>query len=206
MPLEDEELVLGCLKGDQKAWGSFVQRFSKLIYWSICQTIQKQPLGGVDELCEEVFQEVFRKLLEKEELSKLRDIKNLRKYLSVISCHAAMDKLKSLGRYEKKNISTEAAFFSNGEEAASPILNMTEESPAERTLSREKDALVAETLEGLSPKERACIEYHYLDGMTHRQIAAILGFSQDTVSTIIRRAKEKLRKNFTEKGLLDERK
>jgi RNA polymerase sigma-70 factor, ECF subfamily len=201
MALEDEELVSACLEGRKEAWDEFVGRFSKLIYWSITRTVEKQPFGGVEELCEEVFQEVFRKLLEKEELSKLRDAKNIRKFLSVIACHAAMDKLKSLGRYERKNVSPDlGSLFPDGDEIPAS-LGLEHESPADLVLSREKDALIEETLGGLSPKERSCVEMHYLDGRTHQEIGVVLGLSQDTVSTVIRRAKDKLRKDFLKKGL-----
>ncbi len=203
MALEDEELVSACLEGRKEAWDQFVGRFSKLIYWSICRTIQRQPFGGVEELCEEVFQEVFRKLLEKEELSKLRDAKNIRKFLSVISCHAAMDKLKSLSRHERKNVSSSAGPSEDGEEAPSLLLTAERGTPADLALSREKEALIAQTLGGLSPKERACVELYYLDDKTHQEISAILGFPQDTVSTVIRRAKDKLKKDFLKKGLFE---
>jgi len=201
MPLEDEELVLGCLEGKKEAWGEFVDRFAKLIHWSIRQTVQKVPLGGVDELCEEVFQELFKKLLEKDELSKLRDAKNIRKFLSVTACHAAMDKLKSLGRYERKKT---VSVFETGEDGtglSTDLCDAAEINPATEALSRERNDLIAQALESLSCKERACVEFHFLDGKTHFEIGRILGISQDTVSTVIRRTKEKLKKNFIEKGL-----
>ena len=52
----------------------------------------------------------------------------------------------------------------------------------------------------LSSKEQACFEYCYLNNKTHREIAQLLDLPQDTVSTIIRRTKEKLKNRLKQIG------
>jgi len=182
----DQELIAGCLEGRKESWDIFVERFSKLIYWGIWKVLESSSFIGRTDLAREIFQEVFETLLEKNELKKLRQAEAVRKFLTVMACHATMDKIKSLGRHERRiSISMEPDMPESGLQA----------------VSRERDLLISKTLEELTPKERLCVEWHCVDGKTHREISEILGLSQDTVSTIIRRTKEKLRKMFLEKGI-----
>lgn len=198
----DEALVNGCLEGKKESWDLFVERFSKLIHWSIRRALENTPFHGRTGIGEEIFQEVFERLIEKEELSKLREIKRLRKYLAVAACHSALDKVKHLSRAEEKLVSTEtAAGDSSADSAAPAVIDAPLEHPEDEALRKEREAVVESALDALSPKERACVEFHYMDGKTHREIGEILGVPQDTVSTIIRRTKEKLKILFLEKGL-----
>ena len=186
----DHDLISGCLEGRKGSWADFVDRFSKLIYWSIHKTLEGGSFCARKDICEDIFQEVFKRLLEKEELARLRDIQRVRKFLSVMACHATLDTIKSLKRHEKKTVPIELETF---EEKGGV--------PADFAVSKEKNEIIAGILNALPLKERACIELHYLDGRTHSEVGRILGMSQDTVSTVIRRTKEKLKTRFGEKGL-----
>ena len=184
----DQELITGCIEGQKESWDFFVDRFSKLIYWSVWRTLESSAFSARTDLAREIFQEIFEKLLEKSELNKLRQIESVRKFLTVMAARAALDKIKNLGRQEGR---------------LGDLSRLDNPEPSHQAISHERDLLIAQVIEGLSPKERRCVEWHYLDGKTHREISEVLGLSQDTVSTVIRRAKEKIRKIFLEKGLLE---
>ena len=186
--VSDQELIAGCVEGQKESWDLFVDRFSKLIYWSIWRVLDGSSFAGRADLAHEVFQDIFEKLLERNELKKLRQAQGIRKYLTVTACRATIDKVEALGRQERRFDDL------NGLNGSGPGLQV---------ISRERDRLIAQTIEGLSPKDRLCVEWHYVDGKTHREISELLGLPQDTVSSIIRRAKEKLRKIFLEKGILE---
>ena len=191
--LGDQELISGCLKNDAACWQVFVGRFSRLVHWSIRKTLGSSPASGREELIREVFQEFFERLLEKNELAKLRDAGSLRKFLSVMACHMTLDKLKSVSRHARKNSPLES-LLPGHEDAALAFL------PADPLLQAESDGLLAEALKELSPKERACLRFHYEEGKTHAEIGRLLGMPEDTVSTVMRRTREKLRKKLSEKG------
>ena len=63
------------------------------------------------------------------------------------------------------------------------------------------DRLLEAELGRLSPKERTCVEWHYLDGRTHREIGLILGLPLNTVTSIIHRTRQKLGEALGGKGL-----
>jgi RNA polymerase sigma factor (sigma-70 family) len=197
---DDAALVAGCLSGKKDAWDAFVGRFSKLVFWSVRKTLASTAYMARQDVCEDVYQDIFRKLLEPEGLARLRDVKGLRSFLTVMACHATLDKVKALSRSEKRTVSD---FHEDGEEApdASAFFKDGSPGPAETASAKERAALVAQALGTLPAKDKACVEFHYLDGKTHREIAEILGMPQDTVSTVIRRAREKLKDKLAERGL-----
>lgn len=189
MPESDRELIEGCLAGDKKAWDLFVGRFSNLIYWSIQKTLEKSPFGLKKDVRDDVFQEIFRRILENRELEKLRETRYLRHFLVVMATNGALDKIRSLRRLESRDVSLETEYQDSSLD------------PSARVITEERDLAISEILGRLSPKERTCVEWHYMDGKAHQDIAAILGMPVGTVSSIIQRTKEKLQTSFQRKGL-----
>ncbi len=201
--LSDEALIAGCLERRKDSWDIFVERFSRLIHWSIRKTLEDSSFKGRSDLHQEIFQELFVKLLEKNELEKLRSAESVRKFLSVMSCHLAVDRLKSLGRSEKKVVGD---FLAGPDVEGSDSNQWIEDKsldPATKAADEERGFLISETLRELSSKERLCVEWHYLEGKTHKEISEILGMPQENISSAIRRIRERLKKLFTEKGLLE---
>lgn len=186
----DRELIQGCLEGNKRAWDLFVDRFANLVYWSIQKVLENGRFAARKDLSDDIFQEVFQRLVEKEGLSKLRQVERLRPFLVVIATHAALDKVKHLTRQETKTLPLEEEF-----------LEADVNAPTTKVITGERDGLISEALDRLSPKERACVEWHYMDGRTHQEIARILGLSTDTVSSILRRTRQKLEESFGHRGL-----
>ncbi len=204
--LSDEDLIAGCVEGKKGSWDIFVERFSKLIYWGIQKTLEGSGFQKRKELVDEIFQEVFERLLQGEPLERLKNLKSVRRFLIVIACRAAMDKIKSLTFSEKKSARIELG--ATGEEGgkAGSIFDVPASGtlePNTRAASAEREAVVGSVLGKLSPKERACVEFYYMDEKTHREIGLILGMPQDTVSTVIRRAKDRLKADFTRRNIKD---
>ncbi|MBI4352559.1 MAG: sigma-70 family RNA polymerase sigma factor [Candidatus Omnitrophica bacterium] len=201
--LSDGELVAGCIRGEKASWDLFVERFSKLVYWSIQRTLAGGSWKKRTEVIDEIFQEFFKKLLEKETLRKVRQADNVGSFLVVMACRNTLDMLKSLSRREKR-MTTLPSGAEEEEVLPEPLYAVAGRdptNPAEEAVLRETGTLMEEVLSQLSTKERACLELHYLDGRTHEEAGLILGLPHDTVSTIIRRTREKLKKKCLEKGL-----
>ena len=185
----DRELVAACLRGDTAAWGSFVERFGKLIHWSIQRSVGRMPPGGRREFCREVFQDFFQRLLDKKELSKLKEAAHVRKFLSVMACHLALDRLKALTRSAKN---TRAMEDLSGQEEA-PGGAFPEDQP-------DWEEICGVSLRELPPKERVCLEFFLLEGKTAQEIGRLLGMSENSVHYVVKRCKEKIRAKLVEGG------
>ena len=191
MEASDRELIAGCLRGDAAAWERFVERFARLVHWSIRKSFERTPPGGREDFCREVFQDFFARLIDRKELSKLRDVGNVRKFLSVMACHLAMDRMKA-GMRQSKMMRPVEEWIAEEEGASHPFLSEDERFDAEPAIE--------ESLKGLSPKERACLQFFIVEGRTAAESAQILGISENTVHSVVRRSKEKLKAALLRKG------
>jgi len=192
---ENAELIQGCLEGRKGSWDIFVERYSRLVYWSIWKTLEHQNVPDKEELCREVFQDFFERVLERARLERLLAAGNLRNYIQSIVCHLVFDRLRQTSRRARFESPLEVldleACAGSGPDAGEVLA------------SREVEGVLRSAVEALSTKEKACVELCYVDGRTHREIGLLLNMPQDTVSTILRRAKERLREALKEKGILE---
>ena len=189
----DQELVERCLARDTAAWGIFVDRFSRLIHWAIHHSLESEPPGGREEFSREVFQEFFERLLAKNELARLRRVKNIRRFLVVSACHLASDRLRSLSRHSRNTQPLEdwATPDDTGPAASAELPGAG---------SAELDAVLESALADLPARERACLDFHLVQGKGAQEVGRLLGIPEDTVRTVVRRAKDKLRNKLARKG------
>lgn len=189
----DEALITSCLEGKKEAWDHFVEKFSRLIYWGIRQTLSSTGFSARHELGDEVFQEVFTRLIEKGELARLREAKSVRKFLTVMACHMTLNKVRSLSRFEKKVLPFDSEDMLGGE------MGLPSDAGA-----KERESLVAEIFATLPLREQTALELFYLSGKSYGEISLILGLPQTSVANILWRTKQKLKVRFTAKGLGDD--
>ncbi len=191
----DGEILSGCIAGHKLAWDAFVERYSRLIYWSIQKTLASWGLQSRQDLVLEIFQDVFTRLLEKEELKKLKSLEHLRKFLVVMAAHLARDRARSVTRAERKSVPLE---LPEGELVESP-----EPDPSQAAARAQFAESAAQVIDGLKERERACLEFHLVDGKSQVEIGEILGLPVNTVYTVIHRVKDKLKGRLERRGFRD---
>ena len=187
---EDTKILRGCLRGDKRAWDGFVDRYSRLIYWSIWKTLEKRTVPNKEDACRETFQEFFRRALEPSCMQKLVDATDITKYLNMTVSNLVHERFRRAGTVEKF-------------EVADDLLQVEAVDRAEDAAQAERRRILESVLGSLKPMQRRCLELHYLDGHTHSEISGLLGLPQDTVSSILRRAKEKLKERLQKRGMED---
>lgn len=165
-----------------------MDRYSRLIYWSIWKKLETRALPNKEDACRETFQEFFRRALEPSRLQKIAGAANIKRYLHISVSNLVSERFRRSGTIEKFEVSEEFAE------------NETDESTDDASLS-ERRAILESVLGTLKPSQRKCLELHYLDGHTHQEIGNILGLPQDTVSSILRRAKDTVRERLRAKGI-----
>jgi RNA polymerase sigma-70 factor (ECF subfamily) len=180
--MNEAKLIKLCLKKNKKAWKIFLERYGKLIYWAIRKRIEKITSEYQQNDIEDIFQEVFLILFEKNKLNQLKNIKFLPGWLAMISSNKTSD-------YMRKK-------FTNREDLTIDFTTFGDDSFKESLLNREDFALVNTTIENLSNKEKIIISLNILEEKTHQEIAEIMRLSINTISTIISRTKEKIKNNL----------
>ena len=123
-------------------------------------------------------------------MQKLVDAANITKYLQVTASNLVRERFRRTGTVQKFEVSED-------------LMETEAVDTAEDAVLTERRTILEEVLGTLKPDQRKCLELHYLDGHTHAEIANLLGLPQDTVSSILRRAKEKLKERLRAKGIED---
>lgn len=199
--MNDSQLIADCVNGNSRAWNTLVSKYGAVVYGTAVNVLSKYGFARRRDLADEIYQRVFVECWEKDRLGKLKDPSRLRYFLVSMSVSRSLDVLRTVIRHFKRDVG-----------AAEYRMNSTDE--LERITSKHPDPIdaihnkeilshVESELNQLTFKERYILRLNSEQGLTHRQISELLQIPQDTVSTVIRRTREKLRNSLKQKGLWD---
>ncbi len=187
--MSELELIKQCLQKNKKAWDIFVQKYSKVIYWAIKKRLNASGFKSDQDDINGIFQEVFLSILEGGKLRQLKDAKTIPGWLAMIASNKAVDFMRRAIRDDRRLVPD------------MPVLN--DDNFKQELHQRDLIDLIGSSINSLSDKARIVISFNLLQGRTHKEIANIMNMPVNTVSTIIARAKEKLKQDLEEKGIKD---
>lgn len=207
--LSDKSIVELCIARDASGWPAFVGRFSKLAYWAINDRLKRYNLQFVEQDVEDIYQELFVSLWEKNRLNEIKDRAKISSWLVMVAGNAAIDYFR---RKKNEGPKISASIFqgirSDAREAAEDLtpagtLSSSEDDPRRTVYLKELDQILEGAIGTLSLRERQAITLSFLYGKKHREIAQLLKLSINTVSTIIRRARTRLKRELKKRGIKD---
>jgi RNA polymerase sigma factor (sigma-70 family) len=180
---EDEQLVQGCLNGDQQAWGKLIDKYKRLIY-SIPIKYGASPDDASD-----VFQAVCIEVLNS--LPQLKNALSLRSWLITVTIRQAY-------RWKKKranHIELDAMEPETAESIASTWQSDT-------LAQVEQEQIVREVVSQLPPRHRELVRLLFFEqpALPYAEVAQRLGLATGSIGFIRGRCLEKLRKALQEYG------
>ncbi len=182
--LSDSSLVARCIRRERPAWNEFVERFSSLVFWAIKNKLEGAGYAYNRQDLEDIFQNVFVLLWDRGKLKQLRNRQNISGWLVMVAANCAHNFFRN-----KKALLLE-------EEALEQQADFTDVT-AEKSLDRESlQVAVDEAFRLLPANEVIILKLSYLYNKTYRQISQILNLPEGTVSSVIKRAKEKVRQRL----------
>jgi len=187
--MNELELIKRCLQKEKKAWDVFVQKYSKLIYWAIRKRLNASGFKFNQDNIDGIFQEVFLSILEGDKLHQLKDPKIIPGWLAMIASNKTVDFMRRVIREDKRLV------------VDMPVLK--DDNFRQELQQRDLFDLIGNSINSLSAKAKIAISFNLLQGRTHKEIANIMNIPANTVSTIIVRAKEKLKQDLERKGIKD---
>lgn len=187
--MSELELIKRCLQKNKKAWDIFVQKYSKLIYWAIRKRLNASSFKFNQDNIDGIFQEVFLTILEGGRLGQLKDPKIIPGWLAVIASNKTVDFMRRTIREDKRLV------------VDMPVLK--DDNFKQELHQRDLIDLIGSSINSLSDKAKIVISFNLLQGRTHNEIANIMNIPVNTISTIIARAKEKLKQDLERKGIKD---
>lgn len=183
------KIIEGCLSKDKKSWDIFVQKYSKLIYWAIRKRLAVSSFESSQDDIDCIFQEVFVSILNGGKLFQLKDIKIIATWLAVIASNKTVDFMRRKIKEDKRFV------------VEMPVLK--DDKFEEELYKRDLLNVLGNIIDTLSVKEKIVISLNLIEGRTHKEIAEITAMPVNTVSTIIARTKEKVKKGLEKMGLKD---
>ncbi len=190
--MDINRLIEGCLNKDNKAWAIFVERFTGLIFYSVKKRLEAQNFRFAREDVEDIVQSIFLEIWRRGLLAQVRERKKIDAWLSIMSQNRAVDFIRK--KRERLMSEDELKSFEKLLPAA--------DDPIEELEKMEVWENLQEAVSSLSDRDKVVIELFIIYEKTHREIAEFMKLPINTVSTIIRRSKEKLKKFLKEgKGL-----
>lgn len=187
-------LIESCLKRDLAAWAIFTGKYSGLISASIRNRAGKYGFTLSTQDIEDLKQEILVSIWQERKLEGLKNHSSLSYWLSIISGNAAMEYLRSMKREpasKGRSIYDKIENSELHELIPSPVKN-TEDIIFQKEFCERFEKAV----EDLPVKDRLIIKLHLLHGKIYEDIADMLGLPRGTVSSSVKRTKDKLKEKL----------
>lgn len=177
-PDADEQTVRALQAGDPAALTRLMERYGRWVR-SVAMAAVGDP-DRVEDVCQQTWASVW------EQAGQLRDPGRWKAWLFRLARNAAHDAGRGRMRQERR---LEAA-----REAAARVQAPPE--PGEAAAADEVRQIVLRAVQGLPEHYREPLVLRYLEGLSYRQIAELLGMPVDTVETRLVRARRLLRETL----------
>ncbi len=192
---EQEKKLIQDLHGKKRgAWETFVQEYSRLIYYSIQRTCQLKGYPILSEEREDLFHEVFLHFIadEGKNLTRYKGTHgcSLATWIRTVSTNYVLDYIKKSRRaylvVEFREVETpDEKFF------VDPI-----QMPDNLLEEKDKERLVAEAMAELDEDDRYFVELYYAKELSPEEISRILKVSKGSIYTRLNRLKRKLKQKI----------
>ena len=193
----DSELVEACIRGDAEAWSEFVARFGRVVYGTAAAVLTRHGLGQRRDLADDIYQEVFSDFWEKKRLELIRDRARVKPFVAAVAVSHAVDALRRIRRSRERG-----AEETNGNGASAvDTAGAPGPDPAEAARRSEIQSVMDGVFSGLTAKESTIMRLTLDEELSHAEIGELLNIPKDTVSTVARRTREKIRQILEEKGI-----
>ena len=188
---EDRGLLAKCFAGDREAGEALVRRFSNLVYQAVQHTFMVKHVRYTKEDLQDLHNTVFLRLFE-EGGKKLRQYQgkngcSLATWIRLIAVRTVLDHLRKKGidsiACRDALIALDEVYGLKGDECHGVAL-------LERA---EKERLLREGIQNLSPRDRLFMKLHFDQGLPVAEVAAAMQVSVENVYIIKHRAIQRLR-------------
>lgn len=187
---QDKDLVRECLSGSQDAWNEFYCRFERLI-----KSVIRRQLRFFEEYLDDVCQDVLMELVTA--LKTYDSSHSLTKFVCIVTERVCIDHYR-FSNAEKRSAKTQSLDQQNSDhlETAALISNAT--LPDEQVSSAQLVQYLRICIRRLSAKCREILKMRYEQDLPFKQIGAIVGASENTVTVQARRCMDELKALYHE--------
>jgi RNA polymerase sigma-70 factor (ECF subfamily) len=190
----DPYLIEACLKKDLVAWSGLVNKYSGLIYVAIENRLKKYGIPASGQDIEDIRQNVFSDIWKNGKLSHIANRADISYWIAILSGNAAVEHFRSKEARWLQN--TVPLSHEIDEKELNEILPSDIPGPNDELARAETEERIDLAIESLPAREKIMIKLHLIHNKKYREIAEFLGVPKGTVSSCIKRAKERLKETL----------
>lgn len=187
-------LIERCLRKDMSAWAVFVTRYSPLISAAITKRLKLYGLAASDHDLKDIRQNLLASIWQEDKLADVKNRGSIAYWLAIVAGNAALDHYRS-----KKNMATDRFVPLSqpiGDGELGDLLPSALPDPRDQSARNELTGRIAGEIDKLPGREKIILKLNILHNKKYEDIARILDLPPGTVSSYVKRAKEKLRKRL----------
>ena len=175
---DDRSLVTGILKGEPRAFQMLIKQNERLVAHMIGRLVKDR--NELEELCQDVFLQVYKKIGEFNFKSKLST------WIATIAYRMAVNNLKKK-KMQFLDLGDDDGFRERFIEASDPG-RLVEEKDQER--------FVLQLVDRLPPHYKSVLMLYHVEGLSYTEIAEITEMPEGTVKSYIFRARNLLKESI----------
>ncbi|MDE1875041.1 MAG: RNA polymerase sigma factor [Patescibacteria group bacterium] len=185
----DGELMEAAKSGDIRSFDELIGRYTDRVYAFALR------LSGESSVAEDAVQETFIKLWKNR--SRYDEKRNFSSWLFAIARNATLDQMR-----KRRDIAFSSVFVGESEESFGEDISDESIAIPEDIDRRTMAGILEETLQSLTPDQRAIVLLHDIERMTFDEAGKALGKPLNTVKSHYRRAIIALRRKLADRGLM----
>ncbi len=191
--MDQRALIDGLKQGDRTAFRQLVEAYQDRVYNTVL-AIVRQP-EEAEDVAQEVFVQVFRSV------GQLGGEQNLTAWMYRIATTKALEayrKRHARKRWGSLSFAFLAQWFGSGDDDGLPeqFHPVDWVHPGVKLEQQERATTLFRAVDRLPDAQKAAFTLHYVEGLSHVEIAGILQTSVSAVESLLHRAKQKLRKQL----------
>ena len=175
--LTEQELALGCARSDRDAQSELYTRYAAGIYALCLRYIEDA------EEARDLMHDAMIKAMDNFKSFKYAGEGSINAWISRIAVNMAIDRLKESSRF--RQIPIELVSGSEIEDALEPDAGQVEQIP---------DGVLDEMIAELPPIRRTIFNMYFVDGFSHKEIAAKLGITERGSTSMMAKARASIKK------------
>lgn len=182
-PLIDSEIIARVLEGNADAFGELLNRYSQYVFSIVKRHV---PYEHVEETSHEVFIRAYQSL------SSFKGTSDFKYWLSSISVKTCYDFWRK--HYKNRELSMSALTENHQEWLDQVSSSQSIQALAENAKKKEAREFLGFLLDKLTPEDRMVLEMVYLEELSEKETADLLGWSLANVKIRAYRSRQKLKK------------
>ncbi len=196
--LDTKTLINNCVQKNPLSWSEFIVRHSPLVYRAIRKRLQNHNFQFNNEDIEDLRQGFFIKLWQEGALEKVKNSSNINYWICMVAANFATD----FYRRSRKDILNNAVsifedvVINKRNISALNFIKSNIFTPQKKIEKKYREGLIENALSELSHKEKIAFKLSIYHNKRYRAISKILKVSLGNVSSILRRAKKKIREKL----------